>query len=149
MKIKNIPFGTTDWSQVPKVDARWEVRYTSSVAKILIVDDCPVTRTIIADYLQMGGHVVAGEAANLAQTLAAYEAHRPDLVTVDLSMEHEDGFAVLRALRAADPKAKVLIVSGNSQAKIYDQLLAAGAAGFIVKPFSIVSLTSAVAKGLA
>lgn len=116
------------------------------MAKVLIVDDCPITRTIISDYLQMSGHQVAGEADNLAQALAAYAAHKPDLVTLDLSMGQEDGFTVLRALRAADPKAKVLIVSGNTQPKIYEQLLAEGASGVVTKSFTMDVLNAAVAK---
>jgi len=119
------------------------------VAKILIVDDCPITRAIIGDFLQLSGHQVAGEAENQAQALAAYAAQKPDLVTLDLSMGEEDGFAVLRALLAVDPKAKVVVVSANTQADIYEQLIAQGARGFVPKPFSADALASGVAKGLA
>ena len=104
---------------------------------------------MISDFLSMSGHQVMGEAETLSQTLAAYMAHRPDIVTLDLSMGEDDGFTVLRALRAADPKARVLIVSANTQQEIYDQLMAEGAAGFITKPFSIADLAGAVNKGLA
>ncbi|MEK7383033.1 MAG: response regulator [Elusimicrobiota bacterium] len=119
------------------------------MANILVVDDSPITRAMIMEFLQMLGHHVAGEAEDLAQTLAAYAAHRPGLVTLDLSMSRENGFTILRALRAVDPKAKVLIISGNSQPKIYEQLLAEGAAGFIAKPISIDALAAALAKVLA
>jgi len=78
------------------------------VAKVLIVDDSPVTRMIIGEFLSMSGHEVAGEAENLAEAVAAYAEKKPDLVTLDLSMGQDDGFAVLKALRAHDPKAKAL-----------------------------------------
>lgn len=116
---------------------------------MLIVDDSPVTRTMIGEFLMMSGHSVAGEAENLAQALAAYEAQKPDLVTLDLSMGQEDGFTVLKALRERDPKARVLIVSANTQSDIYDALVAAGAAGFLTKPFSMADLLGAAAKALA
>jgi two-component system chemotaxis response regulator CheY len=119
------------------------------VAKIIVVDDSPITRAMISDFLLMGGHQVAAEAEDMAQTLAAYAAHKPDLVTLDLSMGQEDGFTVLRALRGVDPKAKVLIVSANTQPEIYDQLLAEGAAGFITKPFTLADLIAAATKALA
>jgi len=119
------------------------------VAKVLLVDDSAVTRMMIAEFLQMGGHQVAGEADTLDQALAAYQAQKPDLVTLDLSMGDVDGFTVLRALREADPKARVLIVSANTQSEVYDQLLQEGAVGFIVKPFSLADLTMAVSKALA
>lgn len=118
------------------------------MAKILVVDDSPITRAMISDFLVMSGHQVIGEAEDLKQTLAAYSAHRPDLVTLDLSMGSEDGFTVLRALRAVDPKARVLIVSANTQLEIYDDLLKEGATGFITKPFTIADLVTAVTKGL-
>lgn len=114
--------------------------------KILVVDDSPVTRTMLSDFLSMIGHQVVGEAADLATTLQAREAQKPDMITLDLSMEKEDGFAVLKAIRSVDPAVKVLIVSANTQQEIYDQLLKAGATGFLVKPFSISDLTVAVMK---
>jgi len=118
------------------------------VARILLVDDSEITRAMIAEFLQMSGHQIAGEAGTMAQALAAYEANKPDLVTLDLSMGEDDGFTVLRALREADPKARVLIVSANTQADVYDELLKEGAVGFIVKPFTLADISVAVAKGL-
>lgn len=103
---------------------------------------------IIGEFLSMSGHEVAGEAENLAEAVAAYAEKKPDLVTLDLSMGQDDGFAVLKALRAHDPKAKVLIVSANSQTEIYDKLLKDGASGFVTKPFTLADLLAAVLKVL-
>jgi len=119
------------------------------MARILLVDDSEITRAMIAEFLQMGGHQIAGEADGLAKAVAAYKAQKPDLVTLDLSMGEDDGFTVLHALLEIDPKARVLMVSANTQADIYDQLIAEGALGFIVKPFSLAEITAAVSKALA
>ena len=119
------------------------------MARILVVEDSAVARAMIGELLLMNGHEVAGEAEDLAQAVAAYAAQRPDLVTLDLSMGKEDGFAVLRALRQADPKARVLILSANTQQTIYDDLIKEGAVGFLRKPFSMTDLVQAVARGLA
>lgn len=118
------------------------------MAKVLLVDDSEITRAMIAEFLQMGGHQIAGEAEGLAQAVAAYKADRPDLVTLDLSMGEDDGFTVLRALLDVDPTARVLIVSANTQQDIYDQLIQEGALGFIVKPFSFADISASVAKAL-
>lgn len=48
------------------------------MAKILVVDDSPITRAMISDFPLMTGHQIADEAEGMAQTLAAYAAHRPD-----------------------------------------------------------------------
>jgi DNA-binding NarL/FixJ family response regulator len=118
------------------------------MARVLVVDDSEIARTMIGDFLLMNGHEVAGEAETLEQAVSAYAAKRPDLVTLDLSMGETDGFEVLRAIRHADPKAKVLIVSANTQQDIYDDLLKEGASGFLAKPFTMADLVAAVTKGL-
>ncbi len=116
------------------------------MAKVLVVDDSAIARAMIGEFLLMNGHQVAGEADGLQQAVAAYRAKHPDLVTLDLSMGEDDGFAVLKALLEADSKAKVLIVSANTQADVYDDLIKAGAAGFLPKPFTMADLVAAVAK---
>jgi two-component system chemotaxis response regulator CheY len=118
------------------------------VARILLVDDSPITRAMIAKFLQMGGHEVVGEADNLAQALAAYRAQKPDLVTLDLSMGADDGFSVLKALKQTDPEARILIVSANTQRDVFDELVQQGAVGFLTKPFTMADIDGAVAKGL-
>ena len=114
-----------------------------------MVDDSEITRTMIGEFLLMNGHEVAGEAENKAQALAAYAAKRPDVVTLDLSMGADDGFAVLEALLQVDAKARVLIVSANTQQEIYDDLMKIGAKGFLTKPFKIDELSAAVEKAIA
>ncbi|MBI3552125.1 MAG: response regulator [Elusimicrobia bacterium] len=114
--------------------------------RVLVVDDSAVTRTMIADFLTMTGHLVVGEAENQARTLELLEAYNPDLITLDLSMGQEDGFAVLKAVRRVDQKVKVVIVSANTQQEVYDQLMKDGATGFLMKPFSVADLSAAVSK---
>jgi two-component system chemotaxis response regulator CheY len=114
--------------------------------KVLVVDDSPVTRTMISDFLLMGGHQVVGEADNLAATLQLVASQKPDVITLDLSMGQEDGFQVLKAVRQVDTRVKVLIVSANTQQEVYDQLMADGASGFLTKPFSVAELILAVNK---
>jgi two-component system chemotaxis response regulator CheY len=118
------------------------------MAKVLVVDDSAVARAMIGEFLRMNGHEVTGEAESLAQAVAAYAASRPDLVTLDLSMGEDDGFTVLEALRRADPAARVLIVSANTQQDIYDELVKKGAAGFLPKPFTMAEFAAAAAKVL-
>ncbi len=131
------------------IDGDADAVYTRRMAKVLVVDDSAIARTMIGEFLIMNGHQVAGEAENMAQALAAYAAKRPDLVTLDLSMGQDDGFAVLKALRQVDAKVRVLIVSANTQPEIYDDLMREGAAGFLPKPFTMADLVAAVAKAVA
>jgi DNA-binding NarL/FixJ family response regulator len=56
---------------------------------------------------------------------------------------------VLEALLQVDAKARVLIVSANTQQEIYDDLMKIGAKGFLTKPFKIDELSAAVEKAIA
>lgn len=102
--------------------------------RVLIVDDNEATRLILGDMIASFGHAIVSAADGLESALACYRAHKPDLVTLDLSLPGHDGLTILKALRAEDPAAKVLIISGNSQQRIFDALMAAGAWGYMTKP---------------
>lgn len=114
--------------------------------RVLVVDDSPITRFLIKEMLEANGHLVVAEAENLAQTLAAYKTHKPDVVTLDLSLVSEDGLSLLRALRRLDGRAQVLVISGNVQSEVQDEVRAAGAAGYLDKPFAEKDLIEAIAR---
>lgn len=114
--------------------------------RVLIVDDNDIARTMIKEILANGGHQAVAEAESMEQALKAYEAHKPDLVTLDLSLLGGDGLAVLKSIRQKDGQAKVIVISGNSQKKMREHVLAAGASGFIEKPFEAKDLLGAVSR---
>jgi DNA-binding NarL/FixJ family response regulator len=70
-------------------------------------------------------------------------------VILDLMMPHLDGAHCLREIRAIDPQARVLMASGFPTGGTVQALLAAGAAGFIQKPFRHDQLRQAVAEAMA
>ncbi|MCX5795188.1 MAG: response regulator [Elusimicrobia bacterium] len=114
--------------------------------RILVVDDSVVTRSLIQEFAECFGHQIVAEAAALPEAVAAYQSHKPDLVTLDLSLADGDGLAVLKALRELDPKARVLVVSGNVQQVVHDEVRQAGAAGFLSKPFTLEDLGRALSR---
>lgn len=114
--------------------------------KVLIVDDNPATRFMIKEMLETNGHKMVAEAECLADTLKAYETHKPDVVTLDLSLVKEDGITILKALKKLDAKAKVLVITGNSQKKIHDQVMETGASGYLNKPFYVDELLDSLAR---
>jgi two-component system chemotaxis response regulator CheY len=114
--------------------------------RVLVVDDNEGSRVLLGCMLAELGHETAGEARSLAEAVASYQARKPDVVTLDLAMPDDDGMAVLKALKAVDPAARVLIVSGNSQQRVIDALLEAGAGGYLTKPVTAEELGQALAK---
>jgi two-component system chemotaxis response regulator CheY len=121
---------------------------TPSPLRFLIVDDNEAVRLILSDMLADLGHEVVGEAEDLKAALEAFEKHKPDLVTLDLSLSAiggGDGLSVLKALRQADAGVKVIVISGNSQKKVLAQLEKDGASAFVPKPIKEEDLAAAVA----
>ena len=109
------------------------------------MDDSPVSRILITEMALESGHQIVAEAETLSQVLEAYKTHKPDVVTLDLSLAQEDGLAILKALRGLDAKAKVLVITGNSQPKVIAEIAATGA-GYLPKPFDQEGLLKALLK---
>ena len=113
---------------------------------ILVVDDDPVTRTVVSAILKLEEdyHVLEAEDGRRALELA--KAARPALIVLDLTMPELDGFAVCRALRADNELAmmRVLILSAHGDED--DKALAErmGADAYLTKPFSSLGLVEVV-----
>jgi two-component system chemotaxis response regulator CheY len=119
--------------------------------KVLIIDDNAAVRLILSGMLEELGHQVIGEAADADAALKAYQALKPELVTLDLSLSSSggaDGTTVLDALMKHDKGARVIVISGNAQAKLREKLAAAGARGFVAKPIQEAELKSAIEGAL-
>ena len=103
--------------------------------RLLVVDDATIMRMRIAGIAREAGWEVVAEATNGREGLARYAEHRPDLVTLDIVMPELDGVETLRELRAADPNARVVMVSAVDQRAKLRECFALGALDFVVKPF--------------
>ncbi len=105
------------------------------MGRLLVVDDAMIMRKLIKDVAVEAGWELAGEAANGAEAVALYEKLRPDLVTMDLVMPVMGGNEALRRIRAADPDARVVVVTALDQKATLTESIRDGALDFIVKPF--------------
>jgi two-component system chemotaxis response regulator CheY len=103
--------------------------------RVLIVDDALIMRRRIRQIAEEAGWVVVGEAANGEEAVAVYREVQPDLVTLDIVMPKMDGVAALRSLMAADPRARVVMISAVDQKEKLAECIECGAVDFIVKPF--------------
>ena len=105
------------------------------MGRLLVVDDAMIMRKLIRDVAVEAGWEVVGEAPNGAEAVALYEKLRPDLVTMDLVMPIMGGNEALRRIRAADPDARVVVVTALDQKQTLTESIRDGALDFIVKPF--------------
>jgi two-component system chemotaxis response regulator CheY len=106
--------------------------------KILIADDSRVMRQIVTRTLRQAGfgaHDLV-EAADGQEALDKTVAESPDLVISDWNMPEMTGVEVLRKLRAAGNAVKFGFVTSECTPEMQHQAEAAGAAFFIIKPFT-------------
>jgi DNA-binding response OmpR family regulator len=102
--------------------------------RVLVVDDEPMVREVLARYLEKEGFSVDvaedGEAA-----LASFDAARPDLVILDLMLPLVDGLEVFRRMRAQGPVAVIMLTAkGEETDRVVG--LELGADDYVTKPFS-------------
>ena len=117
--------------------------------RLLIVDDALIMRKRIKDIAERAGWEVAGEATNGEEAVELYRKESPDLVTLDIVMPKMDGVTALKHVLAADPQARVVMISAVDQKEKLSECIGSGAVDFIVKPFDSARLKRFFEKYLA
>jgi two-component system chemotaxis response regulator CheY len=118
------------------------------MARVLIVDDAAFMRKMLGDVLAKGGHEVIGEGANGAEAITQYQALRPDIMTLDITMPEKDGLAALREILTLEPSAKIVMCSALGQESKVLEAIKSGAKDFVVKPFQPDRVLDAIGKAL-
>ena len=112
------------------------VRWLLPAARVLVVDDGPENRELVALVLQEQGlHV--DEAENGAQGVEKVLAHGYDVILMDMQMPVLDGFEATRRLRAAGVTAPVIGLTANAMKGFEQEVLAAGCSRYLTKPVDI------------
>lgn len=113
-----------------------------------IVDDYPIMRELLHEFLKRAEFDVVGEAGTARELLEAYPRWDPDVLILDILLPDANGVELTRQVLALDPSAKILIISGlEEDSKLTQECVEAGAKGFLAKPFSSDDLIRAV-RGL-
>ncbi|MBI1880757.1 MAG: response regulator [Chloroflexi bacterium] len=111
--------------------------------KILIVDDQPQVRELVAATLQMGDYQIFF-AENGPQALEIAQTEHPDIILLDIMLYRSDldGLEVCRRLKK-DPATKdirIILLTASGQKRDVEAGKVAGADAYITKPFSPVAL---------
>ena len=98
--------------------------------RVVIADDQPLMRAGFRTVLEATGSIeVVGEAGDGEEAIRAAEAHRPDVVLMDIRMPGMDGIEATRRL----PRQRVLILTTFGLDEYIVEALRAGASGFLTK----------------
>ena len=119
--------------------------------RVLIADDQALMRTGFRMILDAQDDIeVVGEAIDGRDAVEQYRRSSPDVVVMDVRMPVMDGIEATRRLTAADPPARVLILTTFDLDEYVYEALRAGASGFLLKdrpPEELVAAVRVVAAG--
>ncbi len=112
---------------------------------ILLAEDHAVVRQGLCALLKADGHFkIVGEARTGREAVEMAQALRPDVILMDIAMPVLNGLEATRQILAANPAAKVVILSAHSDDAYIEHMSAAGVAGFLEKQTSAEILTKAI-----
>ena len=106
--------------------------------RILLVDDEPELRRMVAAMLAAEGFSHVVQAANVQEALAAYRQAKPELALLDVMLPDGDGFTLCQYLRAFDPDTPLPVIFLTAKDETDDRLagLRCGADDYVTKPFN-------------
>ena len=128
-----------------------EVSNLTKGSRILVVDDHPVVRQGLAQFIneERDMHVCA-EASDGFEALARIDDSSPDLVIVDFELGGRSGMDLIKDIKAQYPDLLVLMLSMHDENLYAERALRAGAKGFIMKqekPESVIHAIREVLRG--
>ena len=118
-------------------------------ATAVIADDSATMRMLLTNILQSANIKVVGTAADGKQAVTMVNAQRPNLVCLDWDMPVMNGLDALRFIRASQPKAHIVMITGRADREAIVAANQSGAKGYILKPFHPERVITTLAKILA
>ncbi len=103
-------------------------------SRVLLADDHKLFREALRNMLQRHPDIeVVGEAGDGIQAVEMVRSLLPDVVVMDIRMPRLNGIAAIGQLLAAHPSVKVIVLSVNSALIFVQEMLTAGARGYVTK----------------
>jgi len=124
---------------------------TPETRHILVVDDDPSVRDVLAGYFRQqysGRGFQVETASNGADAVEAARRRHPALVLLDIEMPGLDGVQALKQIRAIDPRIPVIMVTGNESTQVAGEVIGSGALSYLPKPVRFQYLDHLVASVL-
>lgn len=116
--------------------------------RVMVVDDYFMVRKGLRVALEAKGFEVVAEAENGVQAVELARELRPDLVLIDVVMPKMNGLQATEQIKKERGDTAVIVLTGHDDKEFLKQAVLAGAAGYVLKGTSPVSLLSAIATVL-
>jgi DNA-binding NarL/FixJ family response regulator len=118
---------------------------TKGEIDVVIADDHPIVRQGLRQVIEAApGLRVVAEAEDGQVALARIQAHRPDVVVLDIDMPKMDGFAVARAIRDQQLGAAVVFLTIHREEDFFNEALDIGGQGYVLKDSAIVDIVTSI-----
>ncbi|MCW2980314.1 MAG: putative transcriptional regulator [Solirubrobacterales bacterium] len=103
--------------------------------RCLIIDDSPEFSRAARALLEQQGIEVVGVAASAQEAVRRVEEARPDVTLVDIDLNGDSGFALVRTLKAEDDSAggQLIMISSHAEDEFAELIEASPAIGFVAK----------------
>ena len=112
---------------------------------VLTADDHPVVRAGIAAMIANEPDIeIVAEGRDGVEAVALFDAHRPDVVLIDLWMPKLDGVSAIRAIRGIDPNARIIALTTYDGDADIHRALSAGASAYLLKDAMVDQLVAAI-----
>jgi two-component system response regulator DesR len=122
--------------------------HASSLKRLLIADDDPAVRSLLAASLH-ARFTVVGAARDGAEAVALAQATRPDAAIVDVDMPAGGARRAVPGILAAAPATAVVVLSADESDEVVRELIEAGAVTYCRKGTPIHALADAVDRSIA
>ncbi len=117
---------------------------SSRTPRILVVDDDPAIREVLATALEQRGYDVLS-ACDGTQGLAYLERDTPALLVLDVIMPRRSGFQILdRILSSSQTRPKVIVITGTDAQRVREIMDRGDIDAFFAKPFDVAELVTCV-----
>jgi two-component system, NtrC family, response regulator AtoC len=118
-----------------------------NAASVLIVDDDDTIRETLCEYIDsLGMQSVGAASAGNAREIASRQL--PDVIVMDLRLPDAAGLSLLEALRADDPDAAIIVLTGHADVRTAVSAMQGGALDLLEKPVELETLRDAVVRAL-
>lgn len=121
-----------------------------SEIKFVVVDDAIFMRTLLKKMIEEinENYKVVGEGSNGYEAIKQAKEHKPDVLTMDITMPDMDGLQAIEEVLKVSPDTKIVMCSAMGQQALVLESIKKGACEFVVKPFEKLVVEKAIKNAL-